>query len=129
MIKVLWCKFQRSLCMFTMWLVEGSSKARRFRHLSDHIFGEHNLGNTKSMRASFFSNCSKFNLVFGKAEKKWEKVFCFGYNWIWIGIVKLHLLRTGYSLSAAIAVTSSPKIWLELENLSLIDLSNLGTTC
>ena len=58
----------------------------------------------------FFSKCLKYNLVFKNAAKYWEKV-CFAGNCIWIGIVKLSLLRTGYLPLAANVLTSSTKIW------------------
>ena len=59
----------------------------------------------------FLSKCWKFNLDFKNAAKNWEKVFFFSDNCIWIGIVKLFLLRTGYFSSAANVLTSSSKIW------------------
>ena len=40
-----------------------------------------------------------------------KKFFCFWDICIWIGIVKLSLLRTGYLSSASNVLTSSPKIW------------------
>ena len=40
-----------------------------------------------------------------------RKIFSFWDNCIWIGIVKLSLLRTGYFSSAANVLTSSPKTW------------------
>ena len=52
-----------------------------------------------------------FNLDFERAAKNWEKVFCFWDNCIWIGIVKLSLLRTGCFSSEANVLRSSPKIW------------------
>ena len=61
--------------------------------------------------SSFFKKYLKFNLDFKNAAKNSEKVFCFWDNCIWIGIVKLSLLRTGYFSSAANVLTSSPKIW------------------
>ena len=61
--------------------------------------------------SSFVSKCLKFNVDFKNAAKNWEKVFCFWDNCIWIGIVKLSLLRTGYFSSAANVLTSSPKTW------------------
>ena len=39
------------------------------------------------------------------------KNFCFWDNCIWIGIVKLFLLRTGYFSSAVNVLTSLPKTW------------------
>ena len=60
--------------------------------------------------SSVFSKYSKFTLDFKNAAKNSEKVFCFWDNCIWIGIVKLSLLRTGYFSSAANVLTSSPKI-------------------
>ena len=56
-----------------MILVEGSSETGLFRHLSNHVFGVRNFGNTKSMRVIFVSKCSKFNTDlknFKKSEKK-----------------------------------------------------------
>ena len=47
----------------------------------------------------------------GKAVKNWEKVLFFWENCIWIGILKLSLLRTGYFSWAANLLTISPKIW------------------
>ena len=60
---------------------------------------------------SFRSKSLKFNLDFERAAKNWEKVFCFWDNCIWIGIVKLSLLRTGYFSSAANVLSTSPKTW------------------
>ena len=106
------------------------SETGLFRHLSKHNFRVRNFGNTKALRviffsksskfnldiknsvkkksfclklwsSSFLSKCSKSNLDFKNAAKIWEKVFCFWDNCIWIGIVKLSLLRTGYISSAA----------------------------
>ena len=52
------------------------------------------------------------NLVDWKnAPRNWEKVFCFWDNCIWIGIVKLSLLRRAYMLSAATVWTRSLKTW------------------
>ena len=61
--------------------------------------------------SSFGLKCLKFKLDFENAGKSWGKVFCYLDNCIWIGIVKLSLLRTGYFSSAANVLTSSPKIW------------------
>ena len=56
-----------------MLLIDWSSEAGLFRHLSNHVFGVRNFGNTKSMRVIFVSKCSKFNRDlknFKKSEKK-----------------------------------------------------------
>ena len=60
--------------------------------------------------SSFFWKYWKFNVHFKNAVKNRE-IFFFWDNCIWIGIVKLSLLRTGYILLAANVLTSSPKIW------------------
>ena len=60
---------------------------------------------------SFVSKCSKFELDFKNALKNSKKPFCFWDIWIWIGIVKLSLLRTRYFLSAGNLLTGSPKIF------------------
>ena len=39
-----------------------------------------------------------------------QKFFCFSDNCIWIVIIKLSLLGTGYISSAANVLTSSPEI-------------------
>ena len=69
------------------------------------------FGITKSMRVVSFSKCSKFNLDFKYAAKNIENVFFFFWDsCIWIGIVKLSLLRTAYFSSAVNMLTSCPKI-------------------
>ena len=60
--------------------------------------------------SSLFSKYLKLNLDFKNEAKNWGKVFCFWNNCIWIGIVKLSLLTTGYFSSAAIVLTRSQKI-------------------
>ena len=62
-------------------------------------------------RLSFFPKYLKFNLNFKNAAKNWEKVSCFLDNCIWIGFVKLSLLRTGTFWSVANGLTGSPKSW------------------
>ena len=44
-------------------------------------------------------------------QKIQRKFFCFWYNCIWIGIVKLSLLRRGHFSWAANVLTRSPKTW------------------
>ena len=72
--------------------------------------------------SSFFWKCSKFNEDYRNAEKNWEKVFCFWDNSIWIGCVKLSLLRGEY-LSSAVNVLKNS---LEILNSSNIDLFQLN---
>ena len=76
--------------------------------------------------SSFYSKCLKFNVDFKNAAKNWEKVFCFWDNCIWIGIVKLSLLRTGYFSLAANVLTSSTKIW-HVNKRDFSQLSFLGS--
>ena len=105
------CRYEQCLDTFTMLLLESSSQTRLFRHLSDYVFGGGNFENTKAIRVIFFSKRSKFQLEFKKAAKNQENVFCFWDNCIWIGIVKLSLLRTGYFSLATNVLTSITKIW------------------
>ena len=74
---------------------------------SQSVFSE----TQKLCLSSFFSTSSKFNLESKNAPRKSEKPFCFWDNWIWIAVVKLSLLGTGYFSSAANVLTSSPRIW------------------
>ena len=65
----------------------------------------------KNLWGSYFvSKYLKFNLNSKSAAKNPEKVFSFWDNCIWIGIVKLTQLRTGYFSSASNVLTSSPKV-------------------
>ena len=59
----------------------------------------------------FFPKRSNLELDIKKAAKNQKKVFCFSDNFIWIGIVNLSLLRTGYFSWTANVLTSSPKIF------------------
>ena len=110
-IKVLWCRFEKCLRVFTMLLVDGSSETWLFRHLPNHVFGVRHFGNTKSMSVIFCFKIVKFKLDFKIEQKTWEKGFCFWKNFISTGIVKLTLLRTGYLSLAPNMLANSPNIW------------------
>ena len=69
---------------------------------------------------------SKFNLDFKNAAKNCQKVFCFSDNCIWIGTVKLPLLRRGYFSSAANVLTCSPKS-LHVNKRDFFQLNFLGS--
>ena len=74
----------------------------------------------------FFSKGLEFQLDFKKAEKDWGKSFFFTDNCIWIGIVKLSLLRTGYLSLASNVLTISPKIW-HVNRRDFFQLNCLGS--
>ena len=74
----------------------------------------------------FFWKYLKFNEDFKNGAKNGEKVFCFWDNCIWIGIVKVSLLRTGYFSSAANVLTSSPNI-RHVNNRDFFQLNWLGS--
>ena len=111
MIKGLWFRVQQCLETFTMLLVEGSSQTGLSRHLYDYVYGIRNFGNTKSLRAIFsdkiFKNWARFQIW----NQKLRKFFCFWDNCIWLGLIKLSLLRIGYSSSVANVLTRSHKIF------------------
>ena len=99
------------LVTFTMLLVEGMSETGLFRHLSDHVSGVGNFGKSKSNRVVFFFRISKILLQLSEFQQKIPKKFYFFWcNCIWIGFVKLSLLRKGYFSSAPNVLTSSPEI-------------------
>ena len=109
-----------------MLLVEGSSEIGLFKHYLT-TFSESVISEIQKLWGSyFFSKYSKFDLNSRNAGKIWEKVFCFWDNCIWIGIVKLSLLRTGYFSLAANVLTSSPKIW-HVKNRDFFQLNWLGS--
>ena len=126
MIKVLWWRFHQCFSTFTMLLIKESSQTRLFTRLSNHVCGVPNFGNTKALTVIFFSKYSKFKVDFKKAEKSWGKLSCFWDNWIWIGIVKLSVLRRGHYSSAGIALTSTPKV-LNSNKRDLLQLNWIGS--
>ena len=110
MIKVLLSRFQQCLGAFTILLVQATSETGLFRHSS--MFCESVTSKMQNLWGSFLvSKILKFNLDFKNAAKNWEKVVCFWDNWIWIGMLKSSLLRTGPFSLVANVLTSSPKIW------------------
>ena len=110
MIKALRWRFEQCSAMFTILLGEGSSETGLFRNVCVYVFEVRNFVKTKSMRVIFFSKCSNFHEHFKNAAKNLEKGFSFWDNGIWIRIVKLSLLLTGYFSSGTNVLTSSPKI-------------------
>ena len=74
------------------------------------FFGVRNFGNTSAVRVIFFGNYSKLNMYFKNAVTNSENVFCFLDNCVWIGSLKLSLLRREYLSSAVNMLTNIPKI-------------------
>ena len=93
------------------WSLSKSPLKRDFLEIYLTTFSESVISEIQKLwGSSFFSKWSKLNLDFKSVAKSWEKVFCFSDNCIWIGKVKLSLLRRGYFSSIANVLTSSPKI-------------------
>ena len=111
MIKVRWCRFQKCFGTFTMLLLKRSSEKRLIRHLSNHVFRVRNFANTKAVRVNFFFKTFKMSSRFQKCRENWAELFSFWDNCIWIGVVKLSLLKPGYFSSATNVLTSTLKIW------------------
>ena len=126
LIKLMWCRFQQCLGTFTMLLVKRFSQAVLLKHLSGYVFGVRNFEITKSMKIIFFDKLLKISSRFQKCSQKLRKTFCFWDNSIWIGIVKLSELRTGYFSSAANLLTISPKIW-HVNKRDILQLNWLGS--
>ena len=127
-IKVLWCRerYQQCLGTFTMLLLEGSSEAGLFINSPDYVFVGRNFGNTKSTSVIFFSKYLKFNLDCKNLAENWKNVFCCWDNCIWIGSVKLSLIKTGYFSSAAnVLLKTLPKfsMWIKETFSNSIDLA------
>ena len=90
-------------------------------------FSESATSKIQNLRGlSLFPKHLKFELNFKKSAQNREKEFSFWDNCIWIGIVKLSLLRTGYFSSAANVLTSSPKI-LHVNKRDVFQLNWLGS--
>ena len=73
MIKSMWCRSEPCSGTFTMLLVEGSCETGLFRHLSNHVFGVRNFGNTKAIRVVFCPKMFKIESRFQKSTQKLKK--------------------------------------------------------
>ena len=80
----------------------------------------------KIYECHLFSKCLKFNLDLKNATKKWKNNFGFWDYCIWISIVKMSVLRTGYFSSAANVLPSSPKV-LHVNKRDFFQLNFLGS--
>ena len=83
-----------------------------------------NFRNTSAMRAISCLKILKLNVNFRNSEKNWEKVFCFWDNSIWIGCVKLSLLRREYLPSAFSVLGNSLEI-LHITNRDFLKVNCL----
>ena len=125
MIKLLWWRFQQCLGTFPILLSKHPLK-REFLDIYLTRFSESVTSKIQNLwRSSFYWKCLKFNLDFKNEAKIREKFFCFWDNCVWIGIVKLSLLRTVYFSSAGNVLTSSPKI-LHVNKRDFFQLNYLG---
>ena len=126
LINVLRWRFQKCLGTFTMCL---SMDPLKWDFLAIYLttFSESIISKIQNLWGlSFVPKYLKFKLNFKNAAKNREKVFSVWDNCIWIGIVKLSLLRTGYFSSAANVLTSSPKIW-HFNNRNFFQINCLGS--
>ena len=126
-VKVLACKFQECLGAFIMLLSEGSLETGLFRHWRNHVFRSLQIRKYLSYESHFFfffGKSWKFQLDFENAAKKSEKVFCFRHNCIWIGCVKLSLLRREYLPSALSVLGNSLEI-LHITNRNFLKVNCL----
>ena len=95
-VKVVSFRFQHYLIPFPICLSKGPLKRDFLDIYLTTFFGIRNFGNRSVMRVIFFFKVAKFYLHFKNAEKYSHKAFCFLDNCIWIGCVKLSLLRREY---------------------------------
>ena len=100
-----------TLITFTMLLVEGSSETRLRRHLSNNVFRNPQVRKYISYEGHLLLKVSQILSTFEKWTKKnGVKAFSFFVNCIWIGCVKLSLLRGETLWPAVNGFTNSPKI-------------------
>ena len=130
MIKVLWCWFQQCFGRFPCCLSKGSLK-RDFLDIYLTTYSDSIISEIQKLRGlPFFHNGQNLVEISKMQQKLATKFFCFWENCVWIGIVKLSLLSTGYFSSAPNVLRSSPKIRdvksIELENSLLVTCKVLG---
>ena len=125
-IQKMWSRFQYCSDPSTMLLLKGPLK-RDFLEIYVTTFLESVISEIQNLWGStLFSKCSKFDLDFKNAEKNSDKGFFFSDNIIWISIVKLPMLGTGYLSLAANVLTRSSKIW-HVNNRNFFQLNCFGT--
>ena len=124
MVKVVWFRFEKLLVPIAMLLVQGSSEMGFFRHILTTFFESVISDMTQLWGTSFFWKCLKFNLEFKIAKRHREIVSCFSDNSIWIGCLKLSLLRRKDLSSAVHVLTNRLKI-LHIPNRDFFQLETL----
>ena len=88
MVKVVSFRFQQCLVPLTKLLLEGTSERGLLRHLYNHVFRKY-----ISYDSHIFWKMFKISSRFQNCQKKFKKNFFFWDNCIWIGCLKLSLLR------------------------------------
>ena len=130
MIKVLWCWFQQCFGTFPCCLSKGPLK-RDFLDIYLTTYSDSIISEIQKLRGlPFFHNGQNLVEISKMQQKLATKFFCFWENCVWIGIVKLSLLSTGYFSSTPNVLRSTPKIRdvnsIELENSLLVTCKVLG---
>ena len=83
-----------------------------------------NLGNTSAIMVIFFPKCLKLNIDFKYVKNRWEPICCFWDSCIWIGWVKLSLLRREY-LSSAVNMLINSLTVLHITKRTFFRLNSL----
>ena len=116
---LLW-RFQQCLGLFIILLVDRSCETRPFRELSEHVLcGLQVRKSIISFEGHVFFKMFKFWSRFQKYSKKSRNCFCFLDICIWIGSLKLSLLRKECLSSTVNVLTNSPKTFVSLRKIFL----------
>ena len=96
-VKVLLLRFERWFVLFTMLLFEVSSEMGLFTHWSNPIFQSPQFRKCVNNEVHLFlKNVQNLIYISKKKEKNSDKIHSFWDNCIWIGCLKLSLLRREY---------------------------------
>ena len=108
---VLSFRLKQCLGTFTMLPMKECSETALFRHISKHVFRGPYFRKYMSYKGHlFFWKFLKFNVDFENKKKHAQKIICFWDNCIWIGCVKLSLLRRQYLTLSVNLLTNSYKV-------------------
>ena len=111
MLKGLLCRFRQGLRQFNMLLVKMASETSIFRRLPNHVFRSPYFPNYITYEGViFFFKMFKIWSRFQKCTTKLRKILFLLYEWIWIGCLKLSLLKSVFLPSAVSVSTNSPNI-------------------
>ena len=115
MVQVVLFRFQQCLLPFTCCFAKNRMKLDFFEIWLTTFFWVHNVGNTATMKVILLLKMFKILSSFQNCRNKFRKCFFFWDNCIWIGCLKLSLLRRENLSSAVNMLTNILRLSISLK--------------